>query len=115
MKKCEFDEIRKNVIEKIKKIFGNKISDMEIYDIAEVEGHWAFKVGFYAYNYFFVVFNYELDIIGFSIEVGNGRLMSIADSHSCYSGTDMDSYIRENMKNIELRIPDKYLKARGWG
>ena len=61
-----------------------------------------------------MVFSYELDIIGFSIEVGNGRLLSITNAHNCYSNTDMDIYIQEVVEELELRIPDKYLKSRGW-
>ncbi len=28
--------------------------------------------------------------------------------------TDWDSYLKEIMAEIELRIPDEYLKAKGW-
>ncbi|MBR1441978.1 MAG: hypothetical protein IJ583_02645 [Firmicutes bacterium] len=110
----DFNEIRSNVANKIKTNFGNKINYIEFYDIVEVEGYWSFKIGFYAYDYFFVVFNYELDIIGFSIEIGNGKLLSILNTHNCYSNTNMDSYIQNVIKSIELRIPDKYLISRGW-
>ncbi len=66
------------------------------------------------YGYFVILFNYELDIIGFSIEVGNGKLIRIINEHECYSNVDMDSYLRKVVEELELRIPDKYLKAHGW-
>ena len=28
--------------------------------------------------------------------------------------SDWDSYLKEIMEEIELRIPDEYLKAKGW-
>ena len=28
--------------------------------------------------------------------------------------TDWDSYLKEIMAEIELRIPDEFLKAKGW-
>ena len=65
-------------------------------------------------DYFYVVFTYELDIIGFSIEVGNGRLISVMNTHNCYSNTDMEAYIQRIVEELELRIPDKYLQTRGW-
>ncbi len=99
---------------KIKQSFGNKIRGMEFYDIVEKTGHWSFKICFIAYNYFSVVFSYELDIIGFSIEVGNGKLLSVINEHNCYSNMDMDSYLQNVIEELELRIPDKYLKIHGW-
>ena len=73
----------------------------------------VFKIGFFAYDYFYIVFTYELDIIGFSIEVGNGRLVSVMNTHNCYSNTDMDAYIQRIVEELELRIPDKYLQTHG--
>lgn len=96
------------------KIFGNKIRGIEYYDVVEEAGHWSFKIGFLAYDYFYVVFTYELDIIGFSIEVGNGRFISVMNTHNCYSNTDMEAYIQRIVEELELRIPDKYLQTRGW-
>ena len=114
MQQSEFYEIRMDIGRKIKRIFGDKIRSIEFYDVVEEVGHWSFKIGFFAYDYFYLVFNYELDIIGFSIEIGNGRLLRVNNTHNCYSNTDMDTYIKEITEEIELRIPDKYLESRGW-
>ena len=114
MQQNDFNEIRMDIGRKIKNIFGNKIRSIEFYDVVEEAGHWSFKISFFAYDYFFVVFNYELDIIGFSIEVGNGRLLSVTNTHNCYSNIDMDTYIQGIIEELELRIPDKYLESRGW-
>ena len=110
MQQNNFNDIRIDTGKKIKKIFGNKIRGIEYYDVVEEAGHWSFKIGFFAYDYFYVVFTYELDIIGFSIEVGNGRLISVMNTHNCYSNTDMEAYIQRIVEELELRIPDKYLK-----
>ena len=110
----DFNKIRMEIGRKIKQSFGNKIRGMEFYDIVEKTGHWSFKICFIAYNYFSVVFSYELDIIGFPIEVGNGKLLSVINEHNCYSNMDMDSYLQNVIEELELRIPDKYLKIHGW-
>lgn len=114
MEKNKFNDIRIDVGKRIKKIFGNKIRSIEFYDVVEEEGCWSFKIGFFAYDYFYVVFTYELDIIGFCIEVGNGRLVSVINTRNCYSNTDMDAYIHGVVKELELRVPDKYLQTHGW-
>lgn len=114
MQQSEFYEIRMDIGRKIKAIFADKIRSIEFYDVVEEEGHWSFKIGFFAYDYFYLVFSYELDIIGFSIEMGNGRLLRINNTHSCYSNTDMNNYIKEIVEELELRIPNKYLESCGW-
>lgn len=110
----DFNEIRMKIGRKIKQVFGDRSGCLEFFDIVEEAGHWAFKIRFVAYNYFVIVFNYELDIIGFSIEAGQENKICIMDEHTCYSNTDLDSYIKKVIDEIELRIPDKYLRAHGW-
>ena len=53
---------------------------------------------FIAYEYFVVICNYELDIIGFFLELNEGRFVSLLNGHDCYSDIDFK----------------KYLKSRGW-
>ena len=43
-----------------------------------------------------------------------GRLISVMNTHNCYSNTDMEAYIQRIVEELELRIPDKYLQTRGW-
>lgn len=59
MQQNNFNDIRVDTGKKIKKIFGNKIRSMEFYDVVEEAGHWSFKIGFFAYDYFYIVFTYE--------------------------------------------------------
>ena len=33
---------------------------------------------------------------------------------NCYSDTVIEDYISKIKDELELRIPDKYLKAKGW-
>lgn len=110
----EFNDIKKNIGRAIKDKFGTKIKGIEIFDVVDEPSHWAFKIRFVAYEYFVVVFNYELDIIGFSLELNEGRYVSILNSHNCYTDVDFDEYIEKVKDNLELRIPDKYLAAYGW-
>ncbi len=114
MQQNDIKVIRMEIGRKIKETFGDKIRSIEIFDVVEEPSHWAFKIRFIAYDYFVVLFNYELDIIGFSIEVGLGKFVSLSNGHNCYSNTDMNSYLDSIKEELELRIPDKYLIAHGW-
>ncbi|WP_455950840.1 hypothetical protein [Eubacterium sp.] len=114
MQQSEFEKIRMDIGRKIKNIFGNRIRNLEFFDIVEVENHWAFKLRFIAYDYFVILFNYDLDVIGFSIEISENRMISILNEHVCYSDVDLEQYIQKVKSRIELRIPDKYLIECGW-
>lgn len=114
MQQDEFMNIKKEVGKAIKEKFGDKIGGIEIFDVVNEPSHWAFKIRFIAYDYFVVVFNYELDIIGFSIEVNGERYIRLLSGHYCYSEIDFGKYLQEIQESLELRIPDKFLKAKGW-
>ena len=103
-------EIKKIIME----IMGDRIDDPEIYGIVNVSPHCQFEIRFVAYDYFPVVFNYEQGIIGCSIKCGKHCWISLVKGQHCYSRTDFNAYFSEAKKELELRIPDKYLIAKGW-
>lgn len=98
----------------LKSIFKEKISSSQIYDVVHEKNHYEFKLKFVAYNYFVVIFQYELDIIGCSIVCGDGSAISLMNGKHCFSDENLNECFEEIRKNIELRIPDKYLLAYGW-
>ncbi|MCD7742149.1 MAG: hypothetical protein LUI06_08100 [Ruminococcus sp.] len=113
----EFNDTQKKTMEvskKISEIMGDRISSTKIYDVVHESNHYEFKIAFIAYDYFSVVFQYELDIIGCYIECGKQGCISLLKGRHCYSDTDFNIYFNEIKKELELRIPDKYLAAKGW-
>lgn len=113
----ELNDTQKKAVEVIKKIsdiMGNRISTTKIYDIVHESNHYEFKIGFISYDYYSVVFQYELDIIGCYIECGKQERISLIKGRYCYSDIDLNAYFSEIKKELELRIPDKYLMAKGW-
>lgn len=98
----------------IRDTFENRVSSAKIYDVADDAGYHSFKIGYIAYNYFSVVFQYEQDIIGCYIECGKNSCISLITDKCCYSDTDMHEYLSKVRNELELRIPDKYLKSKGW-
>ena len=73
----------------IESIFENRVSSSKIYDVADDAGYHSFKIGFIAYNYFPVVFQYEQDIIGCYIECSKNSCISLITDKCCYSDTDI--------------------------
>ena len=78
MERSAFDEIRLDVWKKIKEFYGDRVKGMEFYDIVDEPDMWTFKIGFFAYDYFWVVFRYKLDEIRMSICCGDGISISRA-------------------------------------
>lgn len=114
MERSAFDEIRLDVWKKIKEFYGDRVKGMEFYDIVDEPDMWTFKIGFFAYDYFWVVFRYKLDEIRMSICCGDGRYFHISSGEDFYSTAKLDEFFEDARKEIELRIPDKFLKAKGW-
>jgi hypothetical protein len=102
------------ISEIIESKFGNKIDTTTLYDIVDVRGHQQFKIKFQAYDYFVIIFSYDLDIIGCSIVQGHDNYISLVTGKNTYSDTNFDVYFEKIKHELELRIPDKFLSARGW-
>ena len=86
-----------------------------VYDVFDVPNHYILRLVFRVYDYYWVQFNYDNGLCGFSIDLGNEFGASLESKIRSYMGTkDWDSYLKEIMAEIEFRIPDEYLKAKGW-
>ncbi len=114
MQNDELNDVINSVFKAIQNQFGNRIKDIEIVNVVDVPSYWAFNINFIAYNYFFVVFTYDLGSIGFSLILNQKHPVSLLNSSDWYSNIDFDKYFQMVQDNLESRIPDKYLKAYGW-
>ena len=103
--------------EKIKSVFGDRITEHKIVDVVEYPQYRAFRLEFIAYDYFFMLFNYDRGFCGFTISIGDrfGASLNKGNKPTFYSEIrDWDKYLKELMIEVESRIPDKFLKAKGW-
>lgn len=114
----EVNETEKFTVETSRMIqtyFGNKMDSSGIYDVVEEANHHEFKIDFKAYDYFTIKFHYENDMCEFFIVLTKEVKLSPTKEPSVYSQiTDWDSYLKGIKDELELRIPDKFLKAKGW-
>ncbi|MGT2737017.1 hypothetical protein ACVRXS_07685 [Streptococcus orisratti] len=109
------DILAMELCDKIEEVFGDKVETITAYDIVDQPNHHMFKLNFVAYDYFWIQCNYENDYFGFSIVLNDQFSVSLSEEKYAYSEIlDWDNYLRKIMANIELRIPDKFLKAKGW-
>lgn len=99
----------------VKRVFKDEIDDLVFDDIIDEPRHQTFKLEFKAYDYFTIEFDYENDQCEFFIVLTKEAKISLTKEPAVYSQiTDWGSYLKEIMAEIELRIPDKFLKAKGW-
>ena len=89
-------KLAQEISKEMRIIFKDKIDATQIYDVNDDINHRAFKIKFIAYDYFVVIFNYEQDIIGCSIEQGNSTHILLSKGKNCYS----DKNIYEFFRNI---------------
>mgnify|MGYP000538060973 CR=1 FL=1 len=99
----------------VKRVFKDKIDGIVIYDIVDESNHHTFKLKFRVYNFAGVKFQYENDFFEIYLFLNGEEGLLLSKPNSRYSEiSDWDSYLKEIMTEIELRIPDKFLKAKGW-
>ena len=114
----ELNETEKFAVETsrmIRTYFGKRMDSLGIYDIVEKADHHEFKIDFEAYDFFAIEFDYENDLCEFFIVLTKEVKLSLTKEPAVYSQiTDWDSYLKGIKDELELRIPDKFLKAKGW-
>ena len=103
--------------EKIKSVFGERITEPKIVDVVEYLPYQGFAIRFVAYDYYLIFFDYDRGFCSFSIFVGErcGASLNGGKSMVAFDDiTDWNKHLKGVMNEIELRIPDKFLKAKGW-
>ena len=115
MFESEMDILADEFCDILDRVFAKRIGTFCIYDIVDEPSHQTFKIDFKAYDYFAIEFDYENDKCEIFIVLTKEVKISITKVPVVFSQiTDWDSYLKGIMAEIELRIPDKFLKAKGW-
>ncbi|MDQ0362146.1 hypothetical protein [Breznakia pachnodae] len=98
---------------KAREFFCNRVDNFSIFDVNDDVNHRTFSIDFELYNYFNIRLNYERGRFGCSINNG-GNYISLENSQKWFDEADFNIFFKELKIEIELRIPDKYLKAKEW-
>ena len=92
---------------------GDKVDNFCIFNVDDDVNHRAFSIDFEAYNYFAIRLNYDQGRFGCNIISGE-RMIGLNNSQGWWDEADFDVFLIELQKELELRIPAKYLQAHGW-
>ena len=109
----ETDKMAMKFNRKAREKFGNRVTDFGIENVIDDPNHRAFSITFKAYNYFVIRLNYSKGRFGCCIDFGEYGI-SLDNSQKWWDPADFDVFLEELKQEIELRIPDKFLKAKGW-
>ena len=103
--------IRFNTIAREK--MGDKVDNFCIFNVNDDVNHREFSIDFEAYNYFAIRLNYDQGGFGCNIISGE-RMIALNNSQEWWDEANFDIFFMELQKELELRIPDEYLRAHGW-
>ena len=92
---------------------GDKVDNFCIFNVNDDVNHRAFSIDFEAYNYFVIRLNYDQGRFGCNIISGE-RMIALNNSQGWWDEANFDIFFMELQKELELRIPDEYLRAHGW-
>lgn len=106
-------DMANRMIDQLIEKFDSKMDDFVITNVDEDVNHKAFNIDFTAYNYFICLISYERGRFGCSIRNGE-YYISLNNSQKWYDEANFDIFFKELKEELELRIPDKYLEAKGW-
>lgn len=100
------------IITELENRFKGKVEDFVISGSTDTP-YTMTSIVFRMYNYFHVRFNYDRGRFGCSIINGEYGI-SIESSEKWFDKADFDKFFKDLKEQIELRIPDKFLKNNGW-
>lgn len=93
--------------------FGEKVDDFVIENVIDDPNYRTFSVKFRAYDYFPVRLNYDKGRFGCCICFGEYSIY-LNNSQKWWDVADFVVFFDELEHELELRIPDKFLKEKGW-
>mgnify|MGYP007095676004 FL=1 len=93
--------------------FGNRVDDFSIVDVIDEPNWRSFGVEFFAYDYFVMRLNYDRGMFGCCICEGKFGI-GLNSSQQNWNTADFDIFFDDLERELELRIPDKFLEAKGW-
>lgn len=107
------DVMEENMINSSKSFFGDAIKDFVVKTSTDVPSVMV-SMEATVYNYFVIYLSYERSNLGASIVGGNGVLLHLVFCPFEEDQDDFSDFLTSLDKELRLRIPDKYLAAKGW-
>ena len=111
----KMNKLAKDFRKQLRTFFGDRVDDIGIDEVSEDRNYPEFNIVFRFYGYFRVRFHYERGRIGFAIRYSENEYLSFRLSQKWWTDKlDIEAMFEELDYEARLRIPDKYLIAKGW-
>ncbi|MCH5268111.1 MAG: hypothetical protein J1E62_07180 [Lachnospiraceae bacterium] len=115
MQSNKMEDMIEFIIGEFMKFFGDRVSDFSVENnINGILRESSFNFVFKAYDYFPMQFHYDNGEFGCCILTDEEIVIELEMSQKHWESTGFDLFLKELKEEIELRIPDKFLRARGW-
>lgn len=98
----------------LRRVFGGEQSALVFRELQEGDHSWM-QASFVLYEYWEILFTYDRGAFGFSIPFRFSGPAVLDGPTDVFTLDDLDSLLHEVGSRVRLRIPDKYLAARGVG
>lgn len=102
-----------SIVHQFDTFFGKRFTDYIIGDVVNDSEYGFFSIKFCAYNYFPMLFEYDRGRFACYIDFGT-RKIKLESSQKLWYNADFNIFFKEIRTQLELRIPDKFLVAKGW-
>jgi len=115
MTKSDFNDVNKlskGIIVGLANQFGKKCSDICVKG-KKVAPKGYFCIDFVLYDYIVVICEYKQGLLSFFIPSGSS-IIRLKNVYADENSSDIKKLLADLDNEITLRIPDKYLKAKGW-
>lgn len=109
----ETEKMASDFIDAIDKRMGEQVDNFVLDDVSDDPRYRTFTIRLLAYNYFHVYIRFDRGSILCALKDSDSYIL-LPNSQENYSKMDIDKFVEELRREIELRIPDKYLKAHGY-
>ena len=112
MQNDKASEIMKSIKTAVKKKMGNESTYFITSNVNDDPNHKSFQFEFLAYDYFWVGIEYDKGLVTAYINSGENKVeISLED---WWEKIILSDWIEQLDSELRLRIPDKYLDAKGW-
>ena len=111
------ENVSGQICKELQEVFGDKIADIKVVDMENGkyrQYYPRFAIEFSAYNYFTIVFSVEGSSYGCSVGNADNRYIPLIEGWHYYTDEDFRECLAQISEEIALRIPDKFLRSRGW-
>lgn len=107
-------ELAKGVQSSLRAYYAERATGFAVKNLVENPAHRAFSVLFEVYDFLPVIFNYDRGFFAFAVDYGSRSVLISPTGGEWAPFDEFDFVLQQLDGELRLRIPDKYLEAKGW-